>query len=156
MINYVKGSPVDPVTKDGLRVIAHVVNDLGRWDTPLCRHISKKWKNVEKFYLKQSRFAKRTFKRGEVQWVFVENNLAVCSMIALSRQPILFDVAGYPNRDEDLERCLSKLSRGAIAAAEGASISLHMPKNGFVTRKWSEIESLIEKHLSDFAVCIYD
>lgn len=163
MIHYLTGDATEPAIKTGKRVIAHVVNDQGAWGKGFVKSISAKWPEVEAYYRKQSKFAK-SFKLGEVQWVFIDLNLAVCNMIAQhglynSKNPV-------PLRYDALEQCLVKLAEGARAVA-GLSdstssvmeeLSIHMPRIGcgLARGDWNQVFELIADTLWDIDVYIYD
>lgn len=164
MIRYVIGDATEPVIEPGKRVITHVVNDEGAWGKGFVTAISARWKDPESHYRKQAKFAKKRFKLGEVQWIFVDLNLAVCNMIAQhglfsSKNPV-------PLRYDALEQCLNKLAEGARAVtgtSDKASIvterlSIHMPRIGcgLARGDWERVSSLIEDVLWDMDVYVYN
>jgi O-acetyl-ADP-ribose deacetylase (regulator of RNase III) len=163
MINYIIGDATKPIIETGKRVIAHIVNDQGAWGRGFVTAISARWQDPEDHYRKQAKFSKR-FKLGEVQWVFVDIDLAVCNMIA---QHGLFSSKNpAPLRYDALERCLIKLIEGARAVA-GASdgvyvmkekFSIHLPRIGcgLARGDWGRVSGLIEDVLWDVDVYVYD
>jgi len=164
MINYIIGDATEPIVEAGKRVIAHVVNDEGAWGKGFVEAVSGKWPEPEAYYRKQARFAKKHFKLGEVQWVFVDINLAVCNLIAQhglysSNNPV-------PLRYDALEQCLTKMAEGARAVTsaadsaivEGEKLSIHLPRIGcgLARGDWLRVEGLIEDALWDMDVYVYD
>ena len=161
MVDYVVGDATEPCVEKGTRVIIHVVNDAGKWGAGFSGAISKKWKEPEKYYRAQARFSK-SFKLGEVQWVFIDPKLAVVNMIAqhgvsrdlLNNRPIRYD---------SLESCLDKVAEGAraVACLDGASpkrLTLHMPRIGcgLAGGTWDVVGGLVEENLWDLESYVYD
>ena len=164
MISYIIGDATEPIVETGKRVIVHVVNDEGAWGKGFVTAVSEKWPEPEAYYRKQARFAKKHFKLGEVQWLFVDINLAVCNMIAQhglysSKNPV-------PLRYDSLEQCLTKMAEGARAVTgtsdkayvETDQLSIHMPRIGcgLARGDWERVASLIEDALWDMDVYVYD
>lgn len=163
MIHYIRGDATEPIVETGKRVIAHIVNDEGAWGKGFVNAVSAKWAEPEAYYRKQAKFAKG-FKLGEVQWVFVDLDLAVCNMIA---QHGLYNPKNpVPLRYDALDRCLNKLAEGARAVAgmsDGSSserhkLSVHMPRIGcgLARGDWSRVSELIAENLWDIDVYVYD
>ena len=153
LIHYIIGDATEPTIETGKRVIAHVVNDQGVWGKGFVNAISKKWKDPETYYLKQAKFAKKHFKLGESQWVFVDLDLAVCNMIAQhglysSKNPV-------PLRYDALEQCLAKLAKGTRALM---GMTVHMPRIGcgLARGDWGRVSDMIEDTLWDMDVYVYD
>lgn len=164
MISYVIGDATEPILEVGKRVIAHVVNDQGAWGKGFVNAVSTKWPEAKSYYRKQARYAKHHFGLGESQFIFVDDNLAVCNMIAQhglysSKNPV-------PLRYDALEQCLTKLAYGARSvsgAADAAPIapekvSIHMPRIGcgLARGDWGRVSDLIEDALWDLSVYVYD
>lgn len=163
MIHYVRGDATEPVIETGKRVIAHIVNDEGAWGKGFVCAVSEKWKEPEAYYRKQSKFAK-SFRLGEVQWIFVDVDLAVCNMIA---QHGLYNPKNpVPLRYDALESCLNKLAEGVRAVAgtsdstalERHQSSIHMPRIGcgLARGDWGRVSELIAEILWDIDVYVYD
>lgn len=160
MIHYLIGDATVPLVGVGKRVIAHIVNDQGAWGKGFVTAVSAKWADPEAYYRKQAKSSAKHFKLGEVQWVFVDIDLAVCSMIAQhglysSKNPV-------PLRYDALERCLTKMIEGARAVAgssdEKEKLSVHMPRIGcgLARGDWERVSGLIEDALWDVDVYVYD
>src|SRR5262249_13356349 len=94
------------------------------------------------------------FALGAVQFVQVEPNTWVANMVA--QRGIKRGSSGPPIRYEAVGQCLQQV---AVKAHE-LHASVHMPRIGcgLAGGEWSEIEPLIEKHLSGAGVpvTVYD
>lgn len=162
-IHYVDGDATYPVVSKGVRVIAHVVNDVGKWGAGFVLSVSRRWKEPEAYYLKQSKWAKKGFKLGQVQWVFVEPDFAVCNMIAQHGLPSFVErkVIQY----DHLENCLTKMAEGARytagisdSTAKSRKLSIHMPRIGcgLGGGDWDVVGELVEETCWDLDVYVYD
>jgi len=163
MLEYRIGDATEPCVDEGTRVIIHVVNDEGKWGAGFSGAISKKWKEPEKYYRSQARFAKKSFKLGEVQWVFATLDLAVVNMIA--QHGVSRDLLNYrPIRYESLESCLDKVAEGARAligqnGGKGKGrVTVHMPRIGcgLAGGTWDVVGGLVEDSLWDIESYVYD
>ncbi|MCU0436411.1 MAG: macro domain-containing protein [Raineya sp.] len=153
-INYIKGDATVPQAK-GIKIIAHICNNIGGWGKGFVVAISKRWKEPEKAYREWHRDrAKNDFELGSIQIVQVEEYIYVANMIG--QQGIKTGSNGVPIRYEAVEQCLEKLSEKALEL--GASV--HMPRIGcgLAGGKWEKIEPLIEKTLitNNISTTIYD
>ena len=166
MIHYVKGDATNPQAA-GRKVIAHIVNDLGKWDKGFVMAVSEKWPETREAYLywvKYRRpesgvrfgigFTQDPWGLGYNQTVLVQPHLAVTSMIA--QRGIKGGSGGPPIRYEALEKCLLRLAVGA----KQFNASVHMPRIGcgLAGGKWERVEPLIETLLCDagVSVTVYD
>lgn len=153
-INYIKGDATAPQAK-GIKMIAHICNNIGGWGKGFVVAISKRWKEPEEAYRKWHRDrANNDFKLGSIQIVQVEEYIYVANMIG--QQGIKTGSNGVPIRYEAVEECLEKLAEKALEL--GASV--HMPRIGcgLAGGKWEKIEPLIEKTLiaNNISTTIYD
>lgn len=153
MIHYQIGDATCPTIHDGTRVIAHVCNDAGKWGAGFSGAVSDRWKEPEVFYRSQYRRARFSFKLGEVQWVFVETDLAIVNMIA--QHDTRSKKNPKPIRYDALESCLNKLVE---SCQDLGDVTLHMPRigSGLAGGDWGLIESLIDEICWDFDVYVYD
>jgi O-acetyl-ADP-ribose deacetylase (regulator of RNase III) len=152
MITYLKGDATAPQGK-GVKVIAHVCNDLGGWGKGFVVAVSKRWKEPEAAYRKWHR--ERTgFALGAVQFVQVGPYVHIANMIG--QHGMRTGSKGVPVRYEAIDRALATL--GDTALELGASV--HMPRIGcgLAGGKWERIEPLIVKRLTEreIAVTVYD
>lgn len=157
MITYLKGSAVEPVTTD-VRVIAHICNDIGAWGRGFVLSVSQKYPIAEADYRNWHQgnspiihgdppYPK--FELGAVRCVKVDENVWVANMIA---QHGIFAKNGVsPIRYDALEQCLRWLTYLGFG-------SVHMPRIGcgLAGGKWSEVEPIIERALTDKDVYVYD
>ncbi|MFD9222580.1 macro domain-containing protein [Streptomyces sp. NPDC060064] len=153
-IEYVRGDATAPQGK-GVKLIAHVCNDLGGWGKGFVLAISRRWPEPEAAYRRWHRErAGNDFGLGAVQYVRVAPYLWVANMVG--QRGIRTGSKGVPVRYEAIDAAL-----GAVAgkAAElGASV--HMPRIGcgLAGGKWSRIEPLIAGRLTarGISVTVYD
>ena len=148
-IQYIKGDATVPQTK-GIKIIAHICNDIGGWGKGFVLAVSKRWEAPEKEYRNWHRFrSKNNFALGEIQIIQVEKYIYVANMIG--QKGIKTGSNGVPVRYEAIEKCLETLSLNA---------SIHMPRIGcgLAGGKWTEIEPIIERTLlnKNVEVFIYD
>jgi len=162
MIHYLTGDATKPCVEDGNRVILHVVNDAGKWGAGFSGAISRQWDEPEKHYRAKARFAKESFNLGNVQWIFVDLELAIVNMIAqhgvsrdlINKRPIRYD---------SLEICLEKSADGIRALSGGGpekdrKVTVHMPRIGcgLAGGSWDVVGGLVEETLWDLEVYVYD
>ncbi|MBK3569423.1 macro domain-containing protein [Streptomyces sp. MBT62] len=153
-INYVRGDATVPSVK-GVKVIAHVCNDIGGWGKGFVLAVSRRWPEPEKEYRAWHRArAANDFGLGAVQFVQVERYVWVANMIG--QRGTRTGSKGVPVRYEAIDTALGLL---ADRAAElGASV--HMPRIGcgLAGGKWSRVEPLVTERLvrRGIAVTVYD
>lgn len=161
-IQYIVGDATKPVVSDGVRVIAHVCNDIGKWGAGFSGAVTKEHPDAAEFYKAQWRYKKVTPQLGDIQWVFTDADVAVVNMIAQH------GVRGVSNpkpiRYDALEECLSKLAKGCQALedrddlVDKCKVSLHFPRIGcgLAGGSWDVVGELIEDSLWDLDVYVYD
>ncbi|MGB0523459.1 MAG: macro domain-containing protein [Flammeovirgaceae bacterium] len=153
-INYLKGDATAPQAK-GIKIIAHICNDIGGWGKGFVLAISKRWPEPEAAYRKWHRErAQNDFALGSIQLVQVEKYIHIANMIG--QRGIKRGSNGVPIRYEAVEQCLEKLAQQALQL----EASVHMPRIGcgLAGGKWETIEPIIQKTLieNDVAVFVYD
>jgi O-acetyl-ADP-ribose deacetylase (regulator of RNase III) len=153
-IKYVQGDATVPSVK-GVKVIAHVCNDLGGWGKGFVLALSRRWPEPEKAYRAWHRDrAANDFGLGAVQLVQVERDVWVANMIG--QHGIRTGSKGVPVRYEAIDTALGLLAERA--AELGASV--HMPRIGcgLAGGKWSRVEPLITERLvrRGITVTVYD
>lgn len=80
-ITYLKGDSTSPQTS-GIKIIAHICNDIGGWGKGFVLAISKRWPEPEKAYREWHRDrAKNDFALGSIQIVQVEPYIYIANMI---------------------------------------------------------------------------
>ena len=153
-ITYLLGDATQPQSK-GVKLIAHVCNDLGGWGKGIVLAISDRWKAPEKSYRKWHRArAKNDFELGAVQFVQVEPYIWVANMIG--QRGVKTGSKGPPVRYAAINQCLETVSDKAVEL----SATVHMPRIGcgLAGGKWSLVEPLIHETLckANINVFVYD
>ncbi|WP_292008267.1 macro domain-containing protein [Chryseobacterium sp.] len=150
-IHYLKGDATAPQAS-GVKIIAHICNDLGGWGKGFVLAVSKRWKEPEKEYRDWHRFrSKNNFGLGEIQVIQVEKYIYVANMIG--QKGMKTGSNGVPVRYEAIEKCLTKLTQ----EAKNLGASVHMPRIGcgLAGGKWEMIEPVITKTLLENDVEVY-
>ncbi|MGW0222516.1 macro domain-containing protein [Streptomyces tendae] len=153
-ISYVRGDATAPSVK-GVKMIAHVCNDLGGWGKGFVLAVSRRWPQSEAAYRAWHRDrASNDFGLGAVQFVQVEPYVWVANMIG--QHGIRTGSKGVPVRYEAIGTALGHV---ADRAAE-LEASVHMPRIGcgLAGGKWSRVEPLISDRLArrGVPVTVYD
>ncbi|MEV4945331.1 macro domain-containing protein [Streptomyces sp. NPDC053755] len=154
-ITYIQGDATAPQGK-GVKIIAHVCNDLGGWGKGFVRAVSRRWPEPEAAYRRWHRDrAGNDFALGAVQFVQVGPYLWVANMVG-QRGMRTGRSTGVPVRYEAIDTALGRVADRALEL--GASV--HMPRIGcgLAGGKWSRIEPLITERLvgRGTAVTVYD
>lgn len=151
-INYLKGDATSPQVS-GIKIIAHICNDIGGWGKGFVLALSKRWAEPEKSYREWHRHrATNDFALGNIQIVQVESYIYVANMIG-QRGTKVARSTGVPIRYEAVEQCLEKLAE----EAQNLQASVHMPRIGcgLAGGKWNKIEPLIQKTLLNQGIDVY-
>src|ERR1044072_5459136 len=153
-IEYVRGDATTPHGK-GVKILAHVCNDLGGWGKGFVLALSWRWPEPEAAYRQWHRErARNDFGLGAVQFVRVGPYPWVANMIG--QRGIRRGSKGVPVRYEAIDTALGSLA--AKAAETGASV--HMPRIvcGLAGGRWARVEPLIERRLTarGIRVTVYD
>ncbi|MFF2010615.1 macro domain-containing protein [Streptomyces sp. NPDC058195] len=153
-ITYIQGDATAPQAK-GVKLIAHVCNDLGGWGKGFVLALSRRWPEPEAAYRRWHRErAHNDFGLGAAQFVQVKPDIWVANMVG--QRGIRRGSNGVPVRYEAIGTAL-----GAVAERAGElGASVHMPRIGcgLAGGKWSLIEPLIEERLTGqgIPVTVYD
>lgn len=153
-ITYVRGDATAPSVK-GVKLIAHVCNDIGGWGKGFVLALSRRWPEPEAAYRAWHRDrAHNDFGLGAAQFVQVEKYVWVANLIG--QQGIRTGSKGVPVRYEAIDTGLAHL---ATKVAE-LDASVHMPRIGcgLAGGNWSRVEPLIVRRLVErgVAVTVYD
>ncbi|MGW1885005.1 macro domain-containing protein [Streptomyces sp. NPDC001970] len=153
-ITYVRGDATAPHGK-GVKLIAHVCNDLGGWGKGFVVAISRRWPEPEAAYRRWHRErAGNDFGLGAVQFVQVGPYAWVANMVG--QRGMRTGSKGVPVRYEAIDTALGALGDRAVEL--GASV--HMPRIGcgLAGGKWSRVEPLITERLvaRGIPVTVYD
>ncbi|MGL4667969.1 MAG: macro domain-containing protein [Saezia sp.] len=151
-IHYLQGDATLPEGA-GVKIVAHICNDVGGWGKGFVLALSKRWLEPEQMYRNWYRDRQQNdFALGSVQLVQVESALWVCNMI--SQHGIGVDMKGVPPiRYEALEACLKKLQK----QAQKLDANVHMPRIGcgLAGGRWERIEPLITQCLVRHGIDVY-
>ncbi|WP_217236542.1 macro domain-containing protein [Streptomyces sp. AC555_RSS877] len=153
-IRYVRGDATVPSVK-GVKLIAHVCNDIGGWGKGFVLALSRRWPEPEAAYRAWHRDrAANDFALGAVQFVQVERYVWVANMVG--QRGIRTGSKGVPVRYEAIDTALGRLAD----KAEEIGASVHMPRIGcgLAGGKWPRVEPLITARLvrRGIGVTVYD
>ncbi|MFI9628458.1 macro domain-containing protein [Streptomyces sp. NPDC052042] len=153
-ITYIRGDATAP-QGSGVKLIAHVCNDLGGWGKGFVLAISRRWPEPEAAYRRWYRErAGHDFALGAAQFVQVGPYIWVANMVG--QRGIRRGSKGVPVRYEAIDTALGAVADRAVEL--GASV--HMPRIGcgLAGGTWSRIEPLLENRLvrRGIAVTVYD
>ncbi|WP_329125944.1 macro domain-containing protein [Streptomyces sp. NBC_01465] len=153
-IEYVQGDATAPQGK-GVKVIAHVCNDLGGWGKGFVLAVSRRWPEPEAAYRRWHRErAGNDFGLGAVQFVEVGPYIRVANMVG--QRGIRTGSKGVPVRYEAIDTALGAVADKAVEL--GASV--HMPRIGcgLAGGKWARVEPFIAERLvaRGLRVTVYD
>ncbi|MFG2919383.1 macro domain-containing protein [Kitasatospora sp. NPDC048298] len=154
-ITYVRGDATTPQGK-GVKVIAHVCNDLGGWGRGFVLALSRRWPEPEAAYRRWHRErAKNDFGLGAVQLVPVDPHLWVANLVG-QRGIRTGRSTGVPVRYEAIDTGLTALGEHAL----GLGASVHMPRIGcgLGGGRWERVEPLVTARLAarGVPVTVYD
>ncbi|MFJ2186514.1 macro domain-containing protein [Kitasatospora sp. NPDC087861] len=154
-ITYVRGDATAPRGK-GVKVIAHVCNDLGGWGKGFVLALSRRWPEPEAAFRRWHRErAGNDFGLGALQVVQVEPYVWVANLVG-QRGIRTGRSTGVPVRYEAIDTALAAL--GDRAAELGASV--HMPRIGcgLAGGRWERVEPLVAARLvaRGVSVTVYD
>ncbi len=153
-IRYVRGDATVPSVK-GVKLIAHVCNDIGGWGKGFVLALSRRWPEPEAAFRAWHRDrAANDFALGAVQFVQVERYVWVANMVG--QRGIRTGSKGVPVRYEAIDTALGRLAD----KAEEIGASVHMPRIGcgLAGGKWPRVEPLITERLvrRGIGVTVYD
>ncbi|MCM1949965.1 macro domain-containing protein [Streptomyces hydrogenans] len=154
-IAYVRGDATAPRGK-GVRIVAHVCNDLGGWGKGFVLAVSRRWPEPEAAFRRWHRErAANDFGLGAAQFVQVAPHLWVANLVG-QRGIRTGRSTGVPVRYEAIDRALGRLADKAVEL--GASV--HMPRIGcgLAGGRWERVEPLVRERLVErgIPVTVYD
>ncbi|MEU5507302.1 macro domain-containing protein [Streptomyces fungicidicus] len=153
-ITYVRGDATVPSVK-GVKIVAHVCNDIGGWGKGFVLAVSRRWPEPERAYRTWHRErASNDFALGALQLVRVERYVWVANMIG--QRGVRTGSKGVPVRYEAIGTALGHLA----GRATELNASVHMPRIGcgLAGGTWSRVEPLITERLvrRGVPVTVYD
>ncbi|MYS06674.1 Appr-1-p processing protein [Streptomyces sp. SID6041] len=154
-ITYVRGDATAPRGK-GVKIVAHVVNDLGGWGKGFVLAVSRRWPEPEAAYRRWHRErARNDFGLGAAQFVQVEPYVWVANLVG-QRGMRTGRSTGVPVRYEAIDAALGLLAD----RAEELGASVHMPRIGcgLAGGTWDRVEPLVVRRLVERGtpVTVYD
>jgi hypothetical protein len=90
----------------------HIVNDVGAWGAGFVLALSRKWKLPETEYRKwaNNKLPDDKFQLGEVQFMQVEEEIAVANMLAQHNLRSKTTTQNIPLQYDSLDLCLEKVA----------------------------------------------
>lgn len=156
-IHYIKGDATRPDACHGPKIIAHIVNDEGRWGKGFALALGNVFPSARIDYLRWHRDGPH-FGLGKVKFSAPKENGSTSPWIAHmvaqhSIQIVSRPLATPPIRYESLRICLHIVS----AAAANSKRTVHMPRigTGLAGGRWEVIEPMINQTLCDKGVDVY-
>lgn len=161
-ISYFTGNAVFP-RGDGQKIIAHIVNDEGKWGSGFVLALSRRWREPEECYRMWCEVPTNLPwcqggglpLLGNVQFVPTGPGLTVANMMA--QRGVRHDPrAPRAVRYEALAQCLGKVGR----QAQDTGASIHMPRIGcgLGGGEWAVVEIIIRAAVDadGLTVTVYD
>lgn len=164
-IQYVIGDATHP-QGDGVKIIAHVCNNVGAWGAGFTGALSKRWGKLEDYYRMiydadrkmktDNPEHKRIVCLGEIILMPAEKDIWVANMVAqdgigTDRRRIRYDA---------LRKCLSKIPKALAWQEPHVAFTVHMPRIGcgLAGGEWSVVEQIINEELvsQGVSVTVYD
>ncbi len=164
MINYVTGDATEP-TGEGVKIIAHICNDIGRWGSGFVVPLGNKYPLAKEIYKKHE------LQLEDIQLIPVVMgkyfpDIWICNMVAQHKVKGQTTDGLPPIRYEALQVCLASLDNAAYNLREAFSepmgmytlVSIHMPRIGcgLAGGEWGEVEKIIEDNVQNSEVYVYD
>lgn len=178
MITYLTGDATHP-QGEGIKIIAHVCNDIGAWGRGFVLSLSKRWIEPElmyrRWYQEREEMLIASWSDQKIALAPVLGNTLfvpvgewngwppewtdvtiVANMVA-QHGILVKDDGTPPIRYGALESCLGQVN-DLINKHWHGNATVHMPRIGcgLAGGKWSEIEPIIERALSNVDVFVYD
>jgi len=152
-LHHVRGDATKVQHGKGNKIIAHVVNDKGRWGKGFVMAITDEWGKVPgQLYRKWHKAgAKADFRLGRVQLLQLPGTLCLANIVGQSG--IKTGSQGPPVRYEAISEGLDAVS--CHAAKTGASI--HMPRigSGLAGGDWAKVQAIVQSMVEKYGVDVY-
>ena len=154
MPRYFAGDATRPVG-EGVKIIAHVCNDVGAWGAGFVLALSKRWPEPEHDY--RAWFSQREtndFALGVARLVLVEPGVFVANVVG--QHGLRRSGAKPPIRYDAVRAGLASVRESAI----NMNASVHMPRIGcgLAGGRWETIEPIVIEELETYGVdvTVYD
>jgi ribA/ribD-fused uncharacterized protein len=152
-VHYVTGDATKAGYGNGNKIIAHIVNDKGRWGKGFVMALSKEFGDgPRRQYFEWHRDRATTdFRLGSVQFVQARNLIAIANMVG--QCGLKTGSQGPPVRYEAVAECLQILGQRALD--EGASV--HMPRIacGLAGGQWEKVGLMVENMSATYGIRVY-
>lgn len=180
MIKYIKGDATYPekVVPEGVKLIVHIVNDIGAWGAGFVLALNKRWPQPKALYRSTFDTYKtlgQTYVRplGQVDIVRVDKDQDIYVVNLVGQT----DIRPKRLEDVDAKSCLmSEVKDGLVMPVRYDAIynglcelkrrinqyhyyfTLHMPKigSGLAGGNWSKIEKIINEIFKENEVYVYE
>lgn len=154
-LTYVTGDVLEPVINTGIRIIAHVCNDIGAWGAGFVLAISKKWIGPELAYRAATTKGRSLF-LGQIQLIQIDDYTYIANMVGqhgIKRSAVGVPPIRYPALSENLKRVYEK----AVELAEKEPVTIHMPRIGcgLAGGNWTIVENIIKEELVNKGTDVY-
>lgn len=153
-ITYLIGDATKP-TGDGLKFVAHIVNNIGGWGSGFVLAVSARWGMPELMYRKWFSDDPKAMREGlgRIQIVPVEKDIMVVNLVG--QEGIGFKDGIPPVRYEAIEKGLLKIQK-TMENNDKKNPSLHLPRIGcgLAGATWPKIEAIIHKTIK-YPVFVY-
>lgn len=137
---------------DGNKFICHCCNNENLMGSGVALALSQKWSKVKSEYHNWANTSPETFILGNIQLVWVENNIGVINMIG--QNGIKSKSNPIPVKYDALEKCFKKVKH----LSEKYNASIHIPEKIGSDRAggdWAIVQEIIGKELENLEVIIY-
>lgn len=154
-ITYVKGDATAPIGT-GVKVIAHICNNIGAWGAGFTGALSKKYPVAESEYRLWRKILQRNLPLGDVQSVLVDVNPVLWVINMIAQEGVVSKTNVKPLKLWALAVALVRLAD----LTEDVDGTVHMPRIGcgLAGGVWEEVEPLIDICLVQrgISVTVYD
>ena len=153
MINYITGDATYPekVCPNGIKIIVHIVNDIGKWGAGFVLALSRRWSNLKNDY--QTHY--RAYSLGDI-YVSKTSDKNIYVVDLFSQHGIRTAFNPTVIRYDAVEQGLKKL-RYRLEKTSLKDVSIHMPKigSGLAGGNWQIIKNIINKVFDGSNIPIY-
>lgn len=150
-IKYVKGDATLP-EEGGIRVVTHIVNDIGRFGSGFAKAVLDKYPIVKEEYLKL--YTDEGLTLGVAQFVKINDTLWFANIVG--QHGVIGKKNPTPIRYDAIKKGLAKV-RDFVQVKKA---TVHMPRmgSGLAGGDWKEVEKIVKDELSMhlIQVTVYD
>lgn len=153
MISYIIGDATFPekTCPNGIKIIVHIVNDIGKWGAGFVLALSRRWSNLKNDY--QTHY--RAYSLGDIYVSKTsDKNIYVVDLFGQHGIRTVFNptVIRYDAVEQGLKKLRYRLEKASLE-----DVSIHMPKigSGLAGGNWQIIENIINKVFDGSNIPIY-